>query len=75
MTDRLRTILVSTMATAVGLGLLAVVLLTTDLSQVGTHLSQVGIGVVFMIAVYMSAFVLDSCAWLMALRSLPLPLM
>lgn len=75
MTDRLRTILVSTAATAVGLGLLAVVLLTTDLSQVGIYLSQVGIGVVFMIAVYMFAFVLDSWAWLMTLRSLPTRLM
>lgn len=72
MNDRLRAVLISVAALAVGLGLLAVVLMTTDLSQVGTYLSQVGIGVVGMIAVYKIAFVLDSWAWLMTLRSLPM---
>lgn len=72
MTDRLRAILVSAAALAVGLGLLTAVLLNTDLSQVGTYLSQVGIGIVLMIAVYKIAFVIDSWAWLMTLRSLPM---
>lgn len=72
MSDRLRAILLSTAAMAVGFGLLAAVLMTTDLSEVGTYLSEVGIGVVVMIVVYKFAFVLDSWAWLMTLRSLPM---
>tara|TARA_R110002110_G_scaffold5184_3_gene26778 strand:- start:864 stop:1883 length:1020 start_codon:yes stop_codon:yes gene_type:complete len=72
MTDRLRALLISAVALAVGLGLLTAVLMSTDLTQVGTYLSQVGIGVVLMIAVYKFAFVLDSWAWLMTLRSLPM---
>lgn len=75
MSDRLKTLLVSIGATLVGLGLLAAVLLTTDLSQVGDYLSQVGIGVLLMIAAYKLAFVLDSWAWLMTMRSLPLRLL
>lgn len=74
MSDRLKTFLVSAGATIVGLGLLAAVLLNTDLSEVGTYLSQVGVGVVLMIAAYKLAFVLDSFAWLVTLRSLPLRL-
>jgi uncharacterized protein (TIRG00374 family) len=70
--DRVRAIAFSVAAMAIGLGLLAAVLLNTDLSQVGTYLSQVGIGVVLMIAIYKMAFVIDSWAWLMTLRSLPL---
>lgn len=67
----MRTFVVSAGATLVGLGLLAAVLLTTDLSQVGAYLSQVGVGVVLMIAAYKLAFVLDSAAWLLTMRSLP----
>ena len=74
MSDRLRTVLVSAAATAVGLGLLAAVLLTTDLAEVGKYLSTVGIGVVLMVAAYKLAFILDSIAWLMTMRSLPLRL-
>jgi glycosyltransferase 2 family protein len=69
--DRLKTVLVSIAATAAGLGLLAAVLLTTDLTEVGTYLSKVGIGVVLMIAAYKLAFLLDAWAWLMTMRSLP----
>lgn len=72
MSDRLKTILVNIGATGIGIGLLAVVLLNTDLSQVGVYLSQVGIGVVLMIAVYQAAFALDSWAWLLTMRSLPM---
>jgi glycosyltransferase 2 family protein len=71
MTDRVRAFLVSTIAMAVGLGLLAAVLMSTDLSLVGGYLSEVGVSVVLMIAVYKLAFALDSWAWLMTLRSLP----
>jgi hypothetical protein len=56
--DRVRAIAFSVAAMAIGLGLLATVLLNTDLSQVGTYLSQVGIGVVLMIAIYKMAFVI-----------------
>lgn len=72
MSDRARAVLISAAAMALGLGLLAVVLLNTDLPQVGTYLSQVGIGVIAMIAAYKIAFVMDSWAWLMTLRSLPM---
>lgn len=72
MTDRIRAILISAGAMAVGIGLLAAVLVNTDLSAVGGYLSKVGIGVVLMIAAYKLAFALDSWAWLMTLRSLPL---
>jgi hypothetical protein len=72
MTDRIRAVLVSVGALVIGAALLAVVLMNTDLSQVRAYLSQVGIGIVLMIAVYSLAFVLDSWAWLMTLRSLPL---
>lgn len=72
MTDRVRRALLRIAATLTGVGLLAAVLLTADLSQVGAYLSQVGIGVILMIAAYKLAFILDSWAWLMTLRSLPL---
>ena len=72
MTDRVRGALLRIAATLTGAGLLAAVLLTADLSQVGAYLSQVGFGVILMIAAYKLAFILDSWAWLMTLRSLPL---
>lgn len=75
MSDRLKTVFINIAAAVVGLGLLAAVLLNTDLSQVGTYLSQVGIGIVLMIAAYKLAFVLDSWAWLMTMRSLPVRVM
>ncbi|MEX2453271.1 MAG: lysylphosphatidylglycerol synthase transmembrane domain-containing protein [Rhodospirillaceae bacterium] len=71
MSDRMRAILMRTAAAFLGVALLTVVLLSTDLSEVGTHLSRVGWGVVLMIAAYQLAFALDSWAWLMTVRSLP----
>jgi len=72
MRDQPRALLISAMAMLLGLGLLAAVLVNTDLSQVGGYLSEVGIGIVAMIAAYKFAFVMDSWAWLMTLRSLPM---
>lgn len=71
MTERLRNLLVRLGAAAAGAILLAVVLLATDLSEVGSYLERVGWGVVLMIAVYKFAFVLDSWAWLLTFQSLP----
>ena len=71
MSERLRGLLLRLAAAAAGAGLLAAVLLATDLSEVARYLSQVGWGIVLMIAAYQLAFVLDSWAWLMTLRGLP----
>ena len=59
---------------ALGLILLGFVLYSADLSQVGTYLSQVGLGFFVMVVAYKLAFVLDSWAWLMTVRSLPMDL-
>jgi uncharacterized protein (TIRG00374 family) len=69
--DKWRTILIRLATFGVGLGLLAVVLASADLSQVSHYLTQVGWGFVLMVAAYKLAFVLDSWAWLMTLRNLP----
>lgn len=71
MTDRLRAFALHGIAALAGLLLLAVVLTATDLSAVAGHLSQVGWAVILMIAVYLIAFVLDSAAWQLTLRGLP----
>ena len=71
MSDKTRSILIRLLTFGVGLGLLAAVLLSADLEQVGQYLTQVGVGFVLMVAVYKLAFVLDSWAWLLTLRNLP----
>ena len=71
MSDGTKSFLLRSATLAVGLGLLAVVLVSADLSQVKQYLGQVGIGFVLMVAAYKLAFVLDSWAWLMTLQRLP----
>ena len=56
----------------IGVVLLALVLSQIDLAEVWRRASQIGWGMVVVLALYLAAFVIDTFTWQMALVSIPL---